>query len=93
MKTTGKSVSCSGSTNDGCNDMTESWQAVAEDLQSRVAFQEDAIQDLSMELLRQSGELERLRILCKDVLQKNLELREQIETLERPPLDERPPHY
>ncbi len=73
--------------------MIESWQVVAEDLQSRVAFQEDAIQDLSLELIRQGGELERLRVLCKDVLQKNLELREQIEALASPPLDERPPHY
>lgn len=73
--------------------MNESWQTVAEDLQNRVAFQEDAIQELSTELMRQGSELERLRILCKDVLQKNQELREQIEALSRTPLDERPPHY
>lgn len=73
--------------------MSEQWQSVAEDLQSRIAFQEDAIQALSMELSRQGGEIEQLRILCRDVQAKNQELREQLETLAGSPQDERPPHY
>jgi len=60
------------------------------DLETRIAFQEDAIQDLSDVLYRQQQQLDRLEQMCNLILQRLQDL----------PAgsggnggDERPPHY
>lgn len=63
------------------------------DLQSRVAFQEDALQVLSDQLARQSTELEATRTQLRLLNRRMGELMQQVEQAEGMPSQEVPPHY
>lgn len=74
--------------------MTDAY--VLEDLQSRLAFQEQTLTDLNDVVAYQAEQIERLEQQLRALAGKYRDLREAVE--ERPgnsstPLDERPPHY
>lgn len=60
------------------------------DLETRIAFQEDAIQDLSDVLYRQQQQLDRLEQMCTLILQRMQDLPAAGGSNGG---DERPPHY
>ncbi len=60
------------------------------DLESRLAFQEHTIQELSDEIYRQQKQIVHLDQLCRLMLQK---LQDVSATLPGKPVDEKPPHY
>lgn len=72
---------------------TEQRQNDVIDLQSRVAFQEDALQVLSDQLARQSTELEATRTQLRLLNRRMGELMQQVEQTEGMPSQEVPPHY
>ena len=65
-------------------------EALVDDLQTRVAFQEQAIQELSDVLSVQQRDMGALARQWKDVKERYESLQAQ---LEESPVDEKPPHY
>lgn len=63
------------------------------DLQSRLAFQEDALQSLSSQMALQAQELQVARQHIQMLNQKLNDLFLQLEQKSAEPLQERPPHY
>lgn len=63
------------------------------DLQSRLAFQEDALQSLSGQMAMQAQELQVARQHIQMLNQKLNDLFLQLEQKLAEPLQERPPHY
>lgn len=63
------------------------------DLQSRLAFQEDALQSLSGQMAMQAQELQLARQHIQMLNQKLNDLFLQLEQKLAEPLQERPPHY
>ncbi|HET7315032.1 SlyX family protein [Salinisphaera sp.] len=61
-----------------------------EELEMRIAYQDDAIEQLSRQMFAQSREIERLSERCR-------QLEERVQRLAEggpdPALDEQPPHY
>lgn len=65
-----------------------------EDLQARLAFQEQTLSELDDLVARQSGQIERLEQQLQALADRYRDLRQQLDQGEGPgPLDERPPHY
>ena len=60
------------------------------DLESRLAFQDDALQALNDEVVRQQRDIERLQLLVSALSQRQDELQTQIGSEDE---DEVPPHY
>lgn len=60
------------------------------ELETRVAFQEHTINELSDEIYRQQKQITHLEQLCKLMLQK---LQDVSAELPGKPVDEKPPHY
>lgn len=60
------------------------------ELETRVAFQEHTIHELSDEIYRQQKQITHLEQLCKLMLQK---LQDVSADLPGKPVDEKPPHY
>ncbi|HLV17701.1 MAG TPA: SlyX family protein [Pseudomonas sp.] len=69
--------------------MTNVEERIAE-LESRLAFQDDTLQALNDELVRQQRDIERLQLLVNALSQRQEELQTQIGTEAD---DEVPPHY
>ena len=65
-------------------------EARVDDLQTRVAFQEQSIQELSDALSLQQRDLDQLMRQWRDVKERYESLQAQ---LEEAPGDEKPPHY
>lgn len=70
--------------------MSEVEERIAE-LESRLAFQDDTLQALNDELVRQQRDIERLQLLVSALSQRQLEMQTQIgvESGDEAP----PPHY
>lgn len=65
-----------------------------EDLQARLAFQEQTLSELNDLVARQSGQIERLEQQLQALAGRYRELRQQLDPGEGPdPMEERPPHY
>ncbi|KHL69755.1 MULTISPECIES: SlyX family protein [Pseudomonas] len=60
------------------------------DLESRLAFQDDTLQALNDEVVRQQRDIERLQLLVSALSQRQDELQTQIGSEDE---DEVPPHY
>jgi SlyX protein len=71
----------------------ETLEAQVIDLQSRLAFQEDALQDLSAQMATQAQELLLARQHIQLLNQKLNDLFLQLEQKAAGTLQERPPHY
>lgn len=63
------------------------------DLQTRLAFQEDALQEMSNQIALQAQELQMARQQIQLLNQKLNELFNQLDQRAAAPADERPPHY
>lgn len=63
------------------------------DLQTRLAFQEDALQEMSNQMALQAQELQMARQQIRLLNQKLNELFNQLDQRAAAPADERPPHY
>ncbi len=63
------------------------------DLQTRLAFQEDALQEMSNQMALQAQELQMARQQIQLLNQKLNELFNQLDQRAAAPADERPPHY
>jgi SlyX protein len=72
------------------NDIT---QRQIDDLQSRVAFQEDALHIMSDQIAEQADDLRRTRDQIHLLNQKLNDLLAQIDNKPASPASERPPHY
>lgn len=68
-------------------------QAQIDDLQSRAAFQEEALQVMSEQIARQAEDLLLARNHIQLLNQKLNELLAQADDKSSAPVDERPPHY
>ena len=68
-------------------------QMQIDDLQSRLAFQEDALQVMSGQMAEQANELLLAREHIQLLNQKLNELMAQMDVKSSEPLDECPPHY
>lgn len=67
-----------------------------EDLQSRLAFQEQTLSDLNTVVARQSEQIDRLEQQLRALAGKYRDLRDTLEQSsgdETSPAEERPPHY
>ncbi|HEX4937384.1 MAG TPA: SlyX family protein [Candidatus Kapabacteria bacterium] len=60
------------------------------ELETRIAFQEHSLQELSDEMYRQQKQIERLDNICRMLLQ---QMQDVSAALPAKPLDEKPPHY
>ena len=74
-----------------CGAMTDAEQIA--DLQTRLAFQEDALQEMSNQMAVQAQELQMARQQIQLLNQKLNELFNQLDQRAAAPADERPPHY
>lgn len=74
-----------------CGAMTDAEQIA--DLQTRLAFQEDALQEMSNQMALQAQELQMARQQIRLLNQKLNELFNQLDQRAAAPADERPPHY
>lgn len=74
-----------------CGAMTDAEQIA--DLQTRLAFQEDALQEMSNQMALQAQELQMARQQIQLLNQKLNELFNQLDQRAAAPADERPPHY
>lgn len=68
-------------------------QAQIDDLQSRAAFQEEALQVMSEQIAKQAEELLLARDHIQLLNQKLNEFLAQADAKSSAPVDERPPHY
>lgn len=68
----------------------EIMNAEHEELEIKLAYQEDAIEKLSQQIHQQSQELARLRQYCQQL---ETRLQRLAENQGEAPQDERPPHY
>lgn len=69
---------------------------IVEDLQSRLAFQEQTLADLNDVVARQTEQIDRLEQQLRALAGKYRDLREAVEQApegDSPLADERPPHY
>ncbi len=60
-------------------------------LETKLAFQEETIQELNKTLFGQQQQLDKLELALKGLVQRTKELSEIAHT--NAPLDEKPPHY
>ncbi|NPU93569.1 MAG: SlyX family protein [Gammaproteobacteria bacterium] len=60
------------------------------ELETRIAFQEHNLQELSDEMYRQQKQIERLDNICRMLLQ---QMQDVSSALPAKPQDEKPPHY
>jgi SlyX protein len=74
------------------NDQIGEWAARVEELEIRVAFQEDMLSELNNILSRQDTELMRLKAQLKTLSDKHLDLQYRVDQGGEAG-DERPPHY
>lgn len=74
------------------NNVSEQAQQLV-DLQSRVSFQEDAMQTMSEQLAWQAAELRKSNEQLQALNQKLNDLFSHLEEATGAPVDERPPHY
>ncbi len=65
----------------------------ANDLESRLAWQENWLERLDEALITQNATIERLERLCNLMAQRLGEQRESLESLQYDGGEERPPHY
>lgn len=65
----------------------------ANDMESRLAWQEDWLERLDEALIAQSATIERLDRLCQLLAGRLGEQREHLEEIQQGESDERPPHY
>lgn len=65
----------------------------ANDLESRLAWQEDWLERLDKALITQNATIERLERLCNLMVQRLGEQRESLESIQSDSAQERPPHY
>ncbi|WP_456268171.1 SlyX family protein [Kushneria sp. AK178] len=63
------------------------------DMESRLAWQEDWLERLDETLITQNATIERLERLCNLMAQRLGEQRESLESLQADSAEERPPHY
>lgn len=61
------------------------------EIETRIAFQEDLLQDLNQTIYEQQRKIERLEAICDSLIGHVRELSESV--AERGPVNERPPHY
>lgn len=61
------------------------------EIETRIAFQEDLLQDLNQTIYEQQRKIERLEAICDSLIGHVRELSDSV--AERGPLNERPPHY
>ncbi|GHC28660.1 hypothetical protein GCM10010082_22660 [Kushneria pakistanensis] len=65
----------------------------ANDMESRLAWQEDWLERLDETLIAQNATIERLERLCNLMAQRLGEQRESLESMQSDSAHERPPHY
>lgn len=87
-----RSESSTGSMTSTMNNLNRA-QSQIDDLQSRLAFQEDALQQMSDQLAHQAEELRLARDHIHLLNQKLNAVLAQVEHKSDSPADERPPHY
>ena len=61
------------------------------ELESKIAFLEDATQELNKTVYQQQKKLDRLEAICESLVQHIVDLRENL--ADRAVVDEKPPHY
>ncbi|REC94067.1 SlyX protein [Kushneria indalinina DSM 14324] len=64
-----------------------------DDMESRLAWQEDWLERLDETLIAQNATIERLERLCNLMAQRLGEQRESLESMQSDSAEERPPHY
>ncbi len=63
-----------------------------EKIETKIAFQEQAVEDLNDVLYKQQQEVERLGTICDALVKRVKELSESIPEIDAP-ANEKPPHY
>ena len=63
------------------------------DIETKIAFQEDAVEELNKVIYQQQQKLDRLEAICESLVNHIRDLRETVSENQAVAANEKPPHY